>query len=296
VRTSTLALVLQRAQSFLLAAGDRERAEHVWRELEQLATHTQDVVVLLWPLQLAMIRATLDGDLEETVAGGERLIRRADELGIPVAGQQAAESLTFEPLLYLGRPDEVLPRFTHLVPNIQQRPDLRAMLAIQAAHQGRRTEALEQLTDVLAVLQSLAKDGQAMAYAVASLLEAAVLVEDVEAAAAARRELAGKVPVTTREMSLLNVQRFLGEAARLLGERDGARTEYERSLTWATRIRHRPEVALTRLAMAELLLDGDQTERAVAHGHLDVAIEELRIMKMQPALERALRHKGLLHA
>jgi hypothetical protein len=30
--------------------------------------------------------------------------------------------------------------------------------------------------------------------------------------------------------------------------------------------------------------------------HLDFAIEELRAMQMQPALERALRHKGLLHA
>ena len=36
--------------------------------------------------------------------------------------------------------------------------------------------------------------------------------------------------------------------------------------------------------------------RSEAQGHLDFAIEELRAMKMQPALERALSHKGLLHA
>jgi len=30
--------------------------------------------------------------------------------------------------------------------------------------------------------------------------------------------------------------------------------------------------------------------------HLDFAIAEFREMKMQPALERALRHKGLLRA
>ena len=36
--------------------------------------------------------------------------------------------------------------------------------------------------------------------------------------------------------------------------------------------------------------------RAEAQAHLDFAIEEFRAMKMQPALERALRHKGLLHA
>jgi hypothetical protein len=33
-----------------------------------------------------------------------------------------------------------------------------------------------------------------------------------------------------------------------------------------------------------------------AQAHLDFVIEEFRAMKMQPALERALRHKGLLHA
>jgi len=37
-------------------------------------------------------------------------------------------------------------------------------------------------------------------------------------------------------------------------------------------------------------------KRAKAGEHLDLAIEEFRAMKMQPYLERALRHKGLLHA
>ena len=36
----------------------------------------------------------------------------------------------------------------------------------------------------------------------------------------------------------------------------------------------------------------DQPNAAIEH--LDFAIAELRDMKMQPALERALRHRGLL--
>jgi hypothetical protein len=48
--------------------------------------------------------------------------------------------------------------------------------------------------------------------------------------------------------------------------------------------------------MAELLLDGNEDERAEAQRHLDFAISELREMKMQPWLERALKHKGLLKA
>jgi hypothetical protein len=62
------------------------------------------------------------------------------------------------------------------------------------------------------------------------------------------------------------------------------------------KIRFRPEVALTRLELAELLLGHYPDERAQAIEHLDFAIRELREVKMQPSLERALRHRGLLKA
>jgi hypothetical protein len=96
---------------------------------------------------------------------------------------------------------------------------------------------------------------------------------------------------------------LVGRAAALLGDRAGAMAHYERSLAWATQIRFRSEVALTRLAMAELLQDeaisgqrsavspGDgagklTADKLTAEGlqHLDFAIEEFRAMKMQPSL------------
>ena len=69
---------------------------------------------------------------------------------------------------------------------------------------------------------------------------------------------------------------------------------YQRCLEWTTKIGFRPEVALTRLAMAELLLDEGKADEA--QEHLDFVIAEFREMKMQPSLERALRHKDLLKA
>jgi class 3 adenylate cyclase len=56
-------------------------------------------------------------------------------------------------------------------------------------------------------------------------------------------------------------------------------------------VRSRPELALSRLGLAELLLDHDPAGRAEAIEHLDFAVGELREMKMQPALERALKRK-----
>jgi tetratricopeptide (TPR) repeat protein len=114
--------------------------------------------------------------------------------------------------------------------------------------------------------------------------------------------------------------RLLGGAAALLGERDKARAYYEQAIEQCTRLRHRPELALSHLQFAELLLDTgamnraptetdnqgqaglkpapteDEDSRAKAMQHLDIAIAELRDMKMQPALERALRHKEVLKA
>ena len=64
----------------------------------------------------------------------------------------------------------------------------------------------------------------------------------------------------------------------------------------ATRLRFRPEIALTRLELAELLLEQYPDEKAEALKHLDFAISELREMKVQPALERALKQREALKA
>jgi hypothetical protein len=73
-----------------------------------------------------------------------------------------------------------------------------------------------------------------------------------------------------------------------VGDRTAARAYYVQALESAGKIRFRPELALTHLRLAELLLkETDDAARAGAHEHLDLAIPELRDMKIQPALELA---------
>jgi DNA-binding NarL/FixJ family response regulator len=61
---------------------------------------------------------------------------------------------------------------------------------------------------------------------------------------------------------------------------------YLQALESASKIRFRPEMALAHLRLAELMLEeGDDAD---VREHLDIAIPELRDMKMQPALERGL--------
>ena len=61
-------------------------------------------------------------------------------------------------------------------------------------------------------------------------------------------------------------------------------------------MRFRPELALSRLGLAELLLDKFPDERTEGLEHLDFTIKEFREMKMQPSLERALSRKDMTKA
>jgi hypothetical protein len=61
-------------------------------------------------------------------------------------------------------------------------------------------------------------------------------------------------------------------------------------------MKFRPELALSRLELAELLLEHYPQEKSEAIAYLDFAIAEFRDMKMQPSLERALRSKQILKA
>ena len=90
--------------------------------------------------------------------------------------------------------------------------------------------------------------------------------------------------------------RHLGAAAALLGRPDEAMAYYQRALDACAKLRFRPDTALTRLQLAELLLEHYPDERDAAIEHLDFAIAEFREMKMQPSLERALRRTANLAA
>jgi hypothetical protein len=92
------------------------------------------------------------------------------------------------------------------------------------------------------------------------------------------------------------IPRILGDAAVLMRNAESARKHYTRALDYSQSMQWRPEVALTRLGLAELLLEDYPDERSAAIEHLDFAIAEFREMKMQPLLERALSHRGLLKA
>ncbi len=90
-------------------------------------------------------------------------------------------------------------------------------------------------------------------------------------------------------MFITCIPRHLGAAAALLGRYEEARTYYNQAIKVTTEMRFRPELALTRLQITELLLQHYPEEKADSLEYLDFAIKEFGEMKMQPSLERALK-------
>jgi tetratricopeptide (TPR) repeat protein len=127
-------------------------------------------------------------------------------------------------------------------------------------------------------------------------LEAAVLAGHRQAAELLLHGLADSSSCTSGVWLTTHAGRHLGGAAALLGRHDEARKYYEEAIKVCIEMRFRPELALSRLQLAELLLGHYPAEKMEALEHLDLAIKEFQDMKMQPSLERALRHKEILKA
>jgi tetratricopeptide (TPR) repeat protein len=170
---------------------------------------------------------------------------------------------------------EVLPMRAHLLANL-----------------GRQAEALEILQQWLADFDV----NEVPVILLVPLLEAAILVEDSKSVSILAAPLSVVDHMSTISGAPTCPARHLGAAAALLGEPDKARTYYHQALEACAKIGFRPEIALTRLQVAELLLEHYPDERPEAMEHLDFAIGEFRDMKMQPSLERALRHREILKA
>jgi hypothetical protein len=169
---------------------------------------------------------------------------------------------------------------------------------------GRVAEARAQLSEYLGQLNLSVEEDDTPTVILATLLETAVLVENREAVSMLAKRLNGIVALGhSTNLHLVNVAHHLGRAFLLLGNRTEARVNYERALDWATKIRFRPEIALTRFEIAKLLLSeakdasGSQSVAALrseGQENLEFAINEFRAMKMRPALEKALQEQKRL--
>jgi len=291
VRARDLAYCLSSSAGLMLASGRREEAEAAWAEMQHLAEQTADATLTVQSTAIPAFMAFVDGHLTEALSLAEAVQERSKELSV---SQGFGGVSVVPPLLqyrlayYLGEP---LDLFEKTVSFTTDRGN-KATKALLLAWMSRFAEA-EELFREFDGIESI--DDESAGIFVQVFAEVSVLAGEKDAAAA----LAGRLAPFAGNLSTsygTSFGRLLGDASVLLGEPDQARGYYGQAIEVCEKVRFRPELALTRLSLAELLLDHHAEEHDAAIEHLDFAIGEFQDMKMQPALERALRRRGLLKA
>ena len=281
--------VLGSSGGVFLESGQRQRAEDTWRELRELAQRAGLPRLQLHSMQDDAVLAGIDGRLVEAAETCLKATARFEELGLPGQGQVGSAFFGLGPLLYLGKYNEALEAVKHLTSPQAQ--------AICLAYLGRNAEVSEILERHVLKRPGIgtSMDETASYYDVMSLA-AGVLEGNNKVVELLLNHFAGANVSTTGERFSTCIPRHLGAGAVLLGRYDEARNHYREAIRITTEMRFRPELALTRLQLAELLLEHYPDEQKEAAEHLDFAIKEFREMKMQPSLERALRQKKILKA
>jgi tetratricopeptide (TPR) repeat protein len=299
VNLLTLAWTLWFVVQTFLEFGQRQRAEEIMTEMKTLAERSGQPNLLVLSMVNDAIMAIWDGRLEEAVAARRRILARAEELGT-LEFAVVWTSWILRARVHLGNAGRALE--ANLQGSIDQLQNAATglMIGFCLAHLGRYAEVADMLEDwVLArpanPLVGSAEDEYATS-ADAVLLENAVTAGHRQAGEVLLRRLARSSGRTSGLWLTTCAGRHMGAAAALLGRPDEARKYYQEAVKACMEMKFRPELALTRLQLAELLLEHHPDEKKEALEHLDFAIKEFQDMKMQPSLERALRHKEILKA
>jgi tetratricopeptide (TPR) repeat protein len=291
-RTRSLAVCLSGAERVLYENGDKAAAQSLGRELDSLASITGDIALELATLRRQAFEFYEAGDFDQAIERLEQEQIRSQDVG--VAGGMGAGA----PIWVLGNVILALQGkeiehevFASRMRNASDR-GTRAGSTIGLALRGHVAEAQE----IFASFGDIGHQGdETNAYFLLAMLVAANLMHEQDVLAKLLPRFAPLAGTVARAYGI-SVGRVCGEAALQLGGHADAREYLQKAREVCEKLDVRPEIALIRLDLAELLLEHYPDEHDAAIEHLDFAIAELRDMKMQPALERALRHRGLLKA
>jgi tetratricopeptide (TPR) repeat protein len=283
---------MQQVFHVLLAMGRRGQAEEVAREARLKTTRSGNVHYWIESTAMDATMAIFDGRLEEALSASERIRVRTDEAGLPGMAMIQATLYGLKVRESLGQSLKEYELAARGWPPLAE-----AYFCVILAFLGKSGEVAGILDKYVVNRPRIGTDeDETRAEEDAMHLEAAVLAGHKPAADLLLKRFDGRGPLTTGFSLTTCIPRHLGGAAALLERYDEARRHYAEAIRVCTEMRFRPELALTRLQLAELLLDHYPAEKKEALEHLDFAIKEFREMKMRPSLERALRHKDILKA
>jgi class 3 adenylate cyclase len=246
-------------------------------------------------IALRGMRSLLDGDIEEA----ERLANEARRAGQraeqPVADQFYGIQMTQIRSLQ-GRAGELLPAVRDLAERFPGIPAWRGGVITLAARSGDFELARRELERFAGDdFSAIPRDVNWMA-GMSLLGEAIALIGDTARAELAYEELLpyeGLVIVVARAVGCNGpVDRVLGMLAQLLGRVEEAERHFGDAVEIATRMGDRPGMALSGLALAEMLLARDESnDRELAQEMLSTVLGTAREMGARWIVDRALRDR-----
>jgi serine/threonine protein kinase/tetratricopeptide (TPR) repeat protein len=273
-----------------LASGRRQSFEEVCADMRALSQRTGVFLDEYNSAGMDSLLALIDGRLEEAIKTIELILERAEQAGLPGLAGSSTTLTANRARIYMGVPS-VIPD------SIARSFHGRVGSCLVSAYLGRKEDVSKILERYVIRRAGMGtKEDYMPAWGDVVFLEAAVITGHSQAAQMLLNRLIGTGVRTSGARFPTCAARHLGGAAALLGRYDEARQHYHEAIRVCTEMRFRPELALTRLQFAELLFEHYPEEKKDALEHLDFAIKEFREMKMQPSLERALRHKEILKA
>jgi len=282
-------------QTFL-EFGQRRRAEDIMSEMRTLAERSGQANLLMISMLNDAIVAICDGRLEEAIVIRRRMLTRGEELGISEFATAWATWI-IPARVHLGDAGRALESNLQGLRSFYQNLVGDMLILYCLAHLGRYAEVSKMLERMVVTRPGIGSaEDETVLWLDMTSLEAAVLAGHRREAELLLDRLAASNSKTSGLWLTTCTSRHLGAAAALLGRPNEARKYYREAIKTCTQMKFRPELALTRLQLAELLLEHYPDEKKEALEHLDFAIKEFQDMKMQPSLERALRHKEILKA
>jgi class 3 adenylate cyclase len=280
IRAAQRSLILNGISEAMLAVGKRAASEAADRDLEEYAGRTGDPFVRVQATFTQVTKLSREGAFEAALDTVDTVASSAagDE---PFAQGAMAMAKTYL-LPPIGRIDEAL-AYREIWGSFLGSDTFAAYIPAMA---GLLDEARRATRVLISELGITGEKDWTPTDSLLHLLSTSVMTRDVDIVRMLYKRLAPFDSLYTRNGT---VARPLGLADLLLEDPAAARSHFATALDVATQVGDRPEAARIRLAIARTLFEHYADEHAAAREHLNFALSEFQAMKMQPALEEAMR-------
>jgi len=265
-----------------LEIGNCERYEIIAAQMNDLAEKSGQPNAVIISLFFKAIYANINGTLEEAVNIAQRIIDIGGESEFDLYAHTHYLVSMLRPKIHLGEAKTIINEDSvEAAPNISSKAWLMSLLE-------RNIEANELLDEVIQThIDVPLHEDEMMVYSDILNLETALTTGHKKMAERVLQRFENSGLKTSGIYYTTIIPRHLGAGAAMLGRYDEAKAHYLKAIKIAEEMRFRPELALSRFQLAELLFDHYPDEKEETLEHLNFAIDEFKEMKMQPSLEKA---------